>query len=103
MSFDRLRAAKRPREEAFLSPVTLAFSLSIARICTDERRVRNSILTHTALYRYQPAEQIYCYVRHYGTGQASAESDDLADLAEEPRPGKRLRVEDAPEDAQQVA
>jgi hypothetical protein len=60
MSFDRLRAAKRPREEAFLSPVTLAFSLSIARICTDERRVRNSILTHTALYRYQPAEQSPC-------------------------------------------
>ena len=48
--------------------------------------MRNSILTHAALYR-QPAEQSYCYVRHYGTGQASAESDDLADPAEERRPG----------------
>jgi hypothetical protein len=65
--------------------------------------MRNSILTHAALYRYQPAEQSYCYVRHYGTGQASAESDDLADPAEERRPGKRQRVEDAPEAAQQVA
>jgi hypothetical protein len=36
-------------------------------------------------------------------GQASAESDDLADPAEERRPGKRQRVEDAPEAAQQVA
>jgi hypothetical protein len=27
--------------------------------------MRNSILTHAALYRYQPAEQSYCYVRHY--------------------------------------
>jgi hypothetical protein len=62
--------------------------------------MRNSILTHAALYRYQPAEQSYCYVRHYGAGQASAESDDLA---EERRPGKRQRVEDAPEAAQQVA
>jgi hypothetical protein len=58
---------------------------------------------HTALYRYQSAEQSYCYVRHYGTGQASAESEDLADPAEERRPGKRQRVEDAPEAAQQVA
>jgi hypothetical protein len=38
--------------------------------------MRNSILTHAALYRYQPAEQSYCYVRHYGTDQASAESED---------------------------
>jgi hypothetical protein len=45
----------------------------------------------------------YCYVRHYGTGQANAESDDLADPAEERRPGKTQRVEDAPEGAQQVA
>jgi hypothetical protein len=65
--------------------------------------MRNSILTHAALYRYNPAEQSYCYVRHYGTGQASAESDDLADPAEERRPGKRQRVEDAPEASQQVA
>jgi hypothetical protein len=36
--------------------------------------MRNSILTHAALYRYQPAEQSYCYVRHYGTGQAIADS-----------------------------
>jgi hypothetical protein len=64
--------------------------------------MRNSILAHAALYRYQPAEQSYCYVRHYGTGQASAETDDLADPAEERRPGKRQRVEDAPEAAQQV-
>jgi hypothetical protein len=42
--------------------------------------MRNNILTHAALYRYQPAEQSYCCVRHYGTGQASAESDDLPGL-----------------------
>jgi hypothetical protein len=64
--------------------------------------MRNSILTHAALYRYQPAEQSYCYVRHYGTGQASAESDDLADPAEERRPGKRQCFEYAPEDAQHI-
>jgi hypothetical protein len=60
-------------------------------------------LLKLALYRYQPAEQSYCYVRHYGTGRASAESDDLADPAEERRPGKRQRFDDAPEAAQQVA
>jgi hypothetical protein len=44
--------------------------------------------------------QTYCYIRHYGTGQASAESEDLADPAEARHPGKRQCVEDVPEAAQ---
>jgi hypothetical protein len=65
--------------------------------------MRNSIRTHVALYRYQLAEQSYCYVRHYRTGQASAEVEDLADLEEGRCPRKRQGVKDAPKAAQQIA
>jgi hypothetical protein len=52
---------------------------------------------------FETMHESYFYVRHYGTSQASAESDDLADPAEERRPGKRQRVEDAPEAAPEAA
>jgi hypothetical protein len=51
--------------------------------------MRNSILPHTALYRYQPAEQSYCYVRHYGTGQATRTQQRHA-IREAPRLLSRL-------------
>jgi hypothetical protein len=72
---------------ATLHPSSLNFIKAVVAMDTDARgpphireaalraTMRNSILTHAALYRYRPAEQSYCYVRHYGAGQASAESD----------------------------
>jgi hypothetical protein len=79
---------------ATLYPSSLDFIKAVVAMDTDARgpshireaalraTTRNSILTHAALYRYQPAEQRYCYARHYGTDQASTESEDIADLAE---------------------